>query len=283
MIAILATVTAGLVLTCGFAALAIGSLNLISVAFGVLFVGLAVDFSIQFSVRYRDQRHRLGTLDAALSAAARTIGPSLALAAASTAIGFLSFVPTEYVGVRELGWIAGAGMVIAIALNFLLLPALLTLLRPKRARASKRSVSPAPRRSIVSSGYGVAPGSSRQRRVLALFFCLALLPLWSASSFDPLDLKDPKSEAMQTVFDLVRDPQTTPYTAEILSPSLDAATALADKLGELPEVAQIVTGASFIPTEQEQKLGVDPVRSRPAARAERCNRWRNRRRRATSR
>ncbi|MGA8403083.1 MAG: MMPL family transporter, partial [Stellaceae bacterium] len=64
VIAILATVTAGLVLTGAFAALAIGSLNLISVAFGVLFVGLAVDFSIQFSIRYRDQRHRLGGLDA---------------------------------------------------------------------------------------------------------------------------------------------------------------------------------------------------------------------------
>ena len=101
VIAILATVIAGLVLTAAFAALAIGSLNLISVAFGVLFVGLAVDFSIQFSVRYRDQRYRLGTLDAALAGAARTIGPSLALAAASTAIGFLSFVPTDYVGVRE--------------------------------------------------------------------------------------------------------------------------------------------------------------------------------------
>src|SRR5262249_51004448 len=128
---ILATVIVGLVLTGGFAALAIGSLNLISVAFGVLFIGLAVDFSIQFSVRYRDQRHRLGPLDAALAGAARTIGPSLALAAAATAMGFLSFVPTPYVGVRELGWIAGAGMVIAIALNFLFLPALLTLLRPR--------------------------------------------------------------------------------------------------------------------------------------------------------
>ena len=129
--ACLVTVACGLVLTGAFAALAIGTLNVISVAFGVLFVGLAVDFSIQFSIRYRDQRHQTGALDAALAAAARTIGPSLALATAATAIGFLSFVPTPYVGVRELGWIAGVGMVIAIALNFTLLPALLTLLRPK--------------------------------------------------------------------------------------------------------------------------------------------------------
>ncbi len=251
VIAILATVIAGLVLTGAFAALAIGSLNVISVAFGVLFVGLAVDFSIQFSVRYRDQRHRLGTLDAALAGAGRSIGPSLALAAASTAIGFLSFVPTPYVGVRELGWIAGAGMVIAIALNFLLLPALLALLRP---RAEPEAV-----------GFARMAGADRfvrERRgwilgvvgVLALL-CLALLPR-VGFDFDPLDLKDPNSEAMQTIFDLIADPQTTPYTAEILAPSLDAAKALAAKLGDLPEVAQVVTGASFIPADQDQKLAI---------------------------
>src|SRR5437667_53802 len=119
--AILVTLFAGFMLTAGFAALAIGSLNLISIAFGVLFIGLAVDFSIQFSIRYRDQRHRLGEFPAALHATAETIGPSLVLAAGATAIGFLSFVPTRYTGIQALGWIAGAGMVVAIALNFLLL------------------------------------------------------------------------------------------------------------------------------------------------------------------
>jgi uncharacterized protein len=251
VIAILATVTAGLVLTGGFAALAIGSLNLISVAFGVLFVGLAVDFSIQFSVRYRDQRHRLGTLDAALAGAARTIGPSLALAAASVMIGFLSFVPTDYVGVRELGWIAGAGMVIAIILNFLLLPALLTLLRPRPEPEAVGFAWAAPLDRFVKA---------RRRWIVAAtallaLLCLALLPRVSFD-FDPLDLKDPNSEAMQTAFDLMRDPQTTPYTAEVLAPSLDAATALGDKIGELPEVAQVVTAASFIPGEQDKKLGI---------------------------
>src|SRR5205085_2334275 len=126
--AILATLIAGFMLTAGFAALAVGSLNLISIAFGVLFIGLAVDFSIQFSVRYRDQRHRQGSMPAALRGTAETIGPALILAAGATAIGFLSFVPTRYIGIRALGWIAGGGMLIAIVLNFLLLPALLTLL-----------------------------------------------------------------------------------------------------------------------------------------------------------
>ena len=85
--------------------------------------------------------------------------------------------------------------------------------------------------------------------------CLALLPRVTFD-FDPLDLKDPHSESMATVLDLIKDPQTTPYTAEILAPSLDAATALAGKLGELPEVSQAVTAASFIPEHQDQKLAI---------------------------
>jgi uncharacterized protein len=251
VVAILATVVAGLVLTAAFAALAIGSLNLISVAFGVLFVGLAVDFSIQFSVRYRDQRHLLGTLDAALGGAARTIGPSLALAAASTAIGFLSFVPTAYVGLRELGWIAGTGMVIAIALNFLVLPALLALLRPRPELEAIGFARAAPVDRFLKARRPWVVGAA----ALLAIGCLALLPR-VAFDFDPLDLKDPNSEAMQTVFDLMRDPETTPYTAEILAPSLDAAKALADKLGDLPEVAQVVTAAGFIPTDQDKKLAI---------------------------
>src|SRR5205814_1182404 len=129
--AIIVTLAAGFLLTAGFAALAIGSLNLISVAFAVLFIGLAVDFSIQFSVRYRDRRYHLASLPLALRAAGATIGPALVLAAGATALGFLSFVPTPYTGIRELGWIAGFGMIIAIALNFTLLPALLTLVQPR--------------------------------------------------------------------------------------------------------------------------------------------------------
>jgi hopanoid biosynthesis associated RND transporter like protein HpnN len=249
--AILIVIITGLVLTGGFAALAIGSLNLISVAFAVLFIGLAVDFSIQFSIRYRDQRHRLGTHDAALGGAARTIGPSLALAAASTAIGFLSFVPTAYVGVRELGWIAGAGMVIAIALNFLLLPALLTLLRPRPEPETVGFAWAAPidrllavrRRWVIAAAGLLVAGS------------LALLPRVTFD-FDPLDLKDPNSESMATVLDLVKDPQTTPYTIEIVAPSLAAATALTDRLSDLPEVSQVITAASFIPRDQEPKLAI---------------------------
>jgi uncharacterized protein len=248
---ILATLAAGLILTAGFAALAIGSLNLISVAFAVLFIGLAVDFSIQFSVRYRDQRHRLGTLPAALAGAARSIGPALVLAAGATAIGFLSFVPTRYIGIRELGWIAGFGMIVAIVLNFVLLPAGLALVRPRgepqpirfrRAQPLDRLLLQR-RRWVIGAAAVLAAAS------------LALLP-FVRFDFDPLDLKNPHSEAVATVRDLMKDPMTTPYTAEVLAPSLTEAEGIAARMAKLPEVAQAVTAASFIPANQTKKLGI---------------------------
>ena len=56
IVPILATLGLGLTLTLLFAAVAVGTLNLVSVGFGILFVGIAVDFAIQFSVRYRERR-----------------------------------------------------------------------------------------------------------------------------------------------------------------------------------------------------------------------------------
>ena len=84
---------------------------------------------------------------------------------------------------------------------------------------------------------------------------LALLPR-GPFDFDPLDLKNPQSESVATARDLMKDPKTTPYTAEILAPSLAGPRRSAARLAELPEVAQTVTAASFIPADQQPKLAI---------------------------
>ena len=69
-------------------------------------------------------------LAGALIAAAGGVGPALALSAAAISVGFFSFLPTTYIGVAELGAIAGLGMIVAFVLTIVLLPALLMVLRP---------------------------------------------------------------------------------------------------------------------------------------------------------
>jgi uncharacterized protein len=126
------SVVCGLAISAALGLWLVGSLNLISVAFFVLFVGLGVDFGIQFSVRYRAERHEYGELRPALISAARKVGGPLALAAAATAPGFSAFLPTAYRGLAELGIIAGPGMIIAFLTSITLLPALIAVLKPPR-------------------------------------------------------------------------------------------------------------------------------------------------------
>ena len=115
----------GLVITAAAGLALAGAFNPISVAFAVLFVGLSADFAIQFSMRYRAQRHEKVDLKSALVETARLVGAPLTLAALAAAAGFLSFVPTDYRGVAELGMIAGCGMVVAYVASLTLLPVLL--------------------------------------------------------------------------------------------------------------------------------------------------------------
>src|SRR5205814_7286185 len=120
----------GLTITTAVGLWMVGSLNLLSIAFAVLFIGLGVDFGIQFSVRYRSERFKNDDLRQALAEAARRSAVPLSLAAMATAAGFLCFLPTDYKGIAELGKIAGAGMLVAFLSSITALPALLRLLNP---------------------------------------------------------------------------------------------------------------------------------------------------------
>src|SRR3979409_486076 len=117
----------GLMLTLFFAAAAVGTLNLVSVGFGILFVGIAVDFAIQFSVRYREMSFAYPEPARALADSGRRVGGQIRGAAAATAAGFLAFVPTDFRGVAELGLIAGVGMLIAFLCTITFLPAAVSL------------------------------------------------------------------------------------------------------------------------------------------------------------
>jgi hopanoid biosynthesis associated RND transporter like protein HpnN len=252
VLAIVVTTVVGLIMTAGVGLLATGRFNLISVAFIPLFVGLGIDFSIQFSVRFLAERTSHPALGDALTRAGLGVGRPLALAAAAIGVGFFAFLPTSYIGVAELGVIAGLGMAIAFGLSITLLPALLSLLRP--APGGMREV-----------GYaGLAPVEAflgRNRRIVLAIGLLvavlsgALLP-FVRFDFDPLHLKSPKVESMVTLQALTSNPDWTPNTINILAPTLAASGPIARRLAALPEVSRAVTLQSFVPAQQDEKLAL---------------------------
>ena len=249
IVPVIITLIVGLIYTVGFAAFAVGRLNLVSVAFAVLFVGLAVDFGIQLGVRLHARQYSDRTFDDSLHETANRVVSQVGLAALATACGFLAFAPTDFTGVAELGIIAGVGMLLALLCTLTVLPALLHLL-------SKGS----PHAEVALPGGAAADAwlARHSKAVQIVFAVLGAVGIWCAITipFDanPLHTKNENSEAMRTLKSLMEDPNTNPFTMDILVKDLPTAKALSERLGKLPEVAQVVSGVDFVPTGQADKL-----------------------------
>jgi len=239
----------GLSITTALGLMMVGSLNLLSIAFAVLFVGLGVDFGIQYSVRYRSERFKSDDLRAALVQAAERSAVPLSLAAMATAAGFLSFLPTDYKGVSELGEIAGVGMLVAFLSSITVLPALLSLLNPP---GEKEPV-----------GYAFLAPVDRfleDHRVIiivgTLLVAVAGLPLLYFLRFDfnPINLRSPKVESIATFLDLRKDPNTGANAINVMTNSQADAKKIEARLEKVPEVLRVMSLDSFVPEDQPAKL-----------------------------
>jgi len=239
----------GLSTTTAVGLMMVGSLNLLSIAFAVLFVGLGVDFGIQFSVRYRSERFKNEDMALALESAARRCAVPLSLAAMATAAGFLCFLPTDYKGISELGKIAGAGMLIAFITSITALPAMLKLLHPPGESEPVGYAFLAPVDEFLE----------RHRVIIVvgtLLLVVAGLPLLYFMKFDfnPINLRNPKAESIATFLDLRKDPNTGANAINVLTPSEAEAKKIEARLEKLPEVLRVMSIDSFVPEDQPAKL-----------------------------
>lgn len=248
----LLTLVAGLIATAAFAAAAIGHLNMISIAFAVLNIGLGIDFAIHFCMRYQEGRGRDGAPSSLLIGAAKHVAPSLALCAITTAAGFYAFVPTPYVGVGELGVIAGTGVFISLLASLTLLPALLHQWQPANR---------AERTGGVAFPKSLAELPLRHRKavltVAALMAIAAGLLLPSARfDYNPLNLRDPETESVATFTALLEEDNYSPLSAVALTQGREALAELSTRLQDLTVVKNVLSINSFIPDEQPEKLAL---------------------------
>ncbi|HLI98079.1 MAG TPA: MMPL family transporter, partial [Bradyrhizobium sp.] len=247
--AVFANLFIGLAITTALGLVMVGSLNLLSIAFAVLFVGLGVDFGIQFSVRYRSERFKSSDLQIALEKAAEFSAIPLSLAAMATAAGFLSFLPTDYKGVSELGQIAGVGMLVAFFSSITVLPALLSLLNPPGEDDPVGYAFLAPVDHFLEKHRVIIVGGT-------LLVATAGLPLLYFLQFDfnPIHLRNPDVESIATFLDLRKDPNTGANAINVMTRSESDAKKIETRLSQLPEVLRVMSLDSFVPADQPEKL-----------------------------
>ena len=239
----------GLSLTAAFAAVTVGHLNLLSVAFAVLYIGLGVDFILHMSLRLKELRGEGLDLEHALIETSRGVGGSLLICAVTTAAGFFAFIPTDFDGVSELGLISGGGMMISLAVSLSLLPALIKLLW--RGGASGR-VAGAGRRDRVTRR-PLPPGVTVGIAAVVGIIALGLLP---GLRFDgnPIHLRDPDAESLQALEDLAAENQAPLFSLAVLAPDGVAADTMAEALTSLATVERVQTVSSLVPDDQAEKL-----------------------------
>lgn len=250
MLAALGTLLAGLIATAAFAAAAVGELNLISMTFAVLYIGLGIDFAIHFALRYREALAQCDHREA-LAITARDVGGSLVLCAITTSAGFYAFFPTAFAGVAELGLISGTGMLINLIVTLTLMPALIARL----PLAPAGSLHPAPRLrrgldGILRHGYIVQLSA-----VVLAVGSLALLPGVRFNA-DPMDLRDPESESVSAFLTLLEDAEQPPVSASVMTSDLQTAQRRANQLAELDSVDSTRTLADLVPDAQQTKLAI---------------------------
>ena len=258
ILSIVATLLVGLVATAAFAAATVGELNMISIAFGVLFVGLGVDFGIHLGMRYAEAIREGFARELAMQETARSIGGSLVICATTTAVGFYVFLPTDFQAVAQLGLIAGTGMFISLLCNLTVLPACLFL--------AKHAIRPDHRAwldrfdgALASFAFHHAKGI-RQAAVVVGVGCAITLP-YVSFDHDVVRLRDPDSESVKTMNDLLADRTSSPWNIDVVAPDLDSARTIAQRLEKLEILADL---ALFLP----MKPSFDPAVPPPSAKAQ---------------
>ena len=241
------TLLVGLSFTAAFAAYAIGHLNLISVAFAVLYIGLGIDFAIHLGLRHQELTKQGEPHATALTKAVSDVGSTLFVCALTTGIGFYAFTATDFTGVSELGLISGTGMFISLGLSVTLMPALLTLIPLKTRPTESPAVDPSNQSRNPASGKPVLWG--------AMALGLISLGLIPHISFDrnPLNVREADSESVSTFRDLMRHTETSPWPIVTVAPA-DEVAPLKRRVEALSEVDSTLSINDFVPADQDDKL-----------------------------
>ncbi|MCA8985690.1 MAG: MMPL family transporter [Planctomycetaceae bacterium] len=254
------TLACSMIWTLGYTTLAVGHLNILSMAFAAILVGLGIDFGIHLLSSYQGYRQQGVPRIRALGLASDTVGKGIITAAVTTAVAFLCAGLTDFPGVAELGLIAGGGVLLAAATTFLVFPAIVALM----GAAADREVlagSLGSRQGLMASALSAEP----LRKFIAFRPAITLLILlgpilaisWQAWDWDEqgwecrvkydanlLNMQPKHLPAVSTQQKLQAGHEADVLYAVTWYPSREQASRQAEQFRRLPTVGKVTELAS---------------------------------------
>jgi hopanoid biosynthesis associated RND transporter like protein HpnN len=254
----------GVLWSLGFALLTVGHFNILSVAVIPMVLGIGIDFGIQILGRYEEELGHGRTIDEAISAALQHTGVAIITGGSTTAAAFFTLCFNDFIGLAELGVIAGSSMIFCITANLVVLPAVFILrdrgLSPGQLKANSsnqawRFIQTWDRDMvrnpwlwiILSLGISIAAALSLPK----LRFDYNLLHLDNQ--------KAPSVKALYRVMDASKSDEGTEISTiygSVVAQNLDEARDLSRKLAALPVVAKVESILELVPEGQDEKLPI---------------------------
>lgn len=254
VIAAMVALIVGICLSFGFATLAVGHLNILSMVFAIMLIGLGIEYAIQIVLRYQEELACGCDCLAAIDTALVTNTRSILMAAATTALAFVTFVLTDFKGIAELGIIAAGGIVICVIASFTVLPAMLVLL----ARFRKSGITSTPLPSRQEEGFVFRTFFGSPKAVIAATLLLSLVCLYPALTmrfdYNLMNLQARGLQSVEYAYKLMRSKENSGYFAVVTANDTVDVRRLTEQLEKLPAVDHVVSPLTFVPDQQHEKL-----------------------------
>jgi uncharacterized protein len=254
----------GVLWSLGFALATVGHFNVLSIAVIPMVLGIGIDFGIQILGRYEEELGRGRTVNEAVAASLQHTGVAIMTGASTTAAAFFTLCFNDFVGLAELGIIAGASMVLLVAANLVVLPAIFVLFDRKRSPEALRNQSNNSSWRFIHNWDTSMVRTPRFWIILSVLISIASIVSLPRLRFD-YNLLHLDSQSAQSVLALYEvmdaskgdgsDEVSTIY-ASVVADNLDDARVLYKKLTALPVVARVDSLLELVPEDQDKKLPI---------------------------
>ena len=242
----------GLIYTLGYTTLTVGHLNILTVTFFPILIGLAIDFGVHLITRYEEELRNGQVEQVALERALTNTGLGIFTGCLTTSGAFFAMALTDFKGIQEMGIITGGGMLVCLIPMLTLLPALLISKKPSRPIDRLPTVDRRERFERLCLG---RPGTV----VLAgIILCALSLTQITKVRFD-YNLLNMQSRGLPAVVfekKLIENATKSVLFAVVVASSGEHAVNLESQILQLPSVASIDSMSRFLTEDQTEKLRI---------------------------
>lgn len=242
----------GMAMTFGFTTVTLGVLNLLSIVFALVLVGIGVDFGVHVVMRYVEERKAGTEVDEAVRISLMQTGPGVILGAITSVCAFYAVVWSDFTGLAELGLIGGTGILLCLVVMLTVLPALLLM-------AGRRKLFPKTMPQItalpVLGRLSARPG--RLLSILALVTLLLLPGLFKVRfNYNLLELQADGLESVRYEKRMIEDSDESTWYAVSVTKDIAQLDALREQFKTLPTVGKIESLSDYLPKNQQRKAAL---------------------------